>query len=201
MRRNVERRMTAERSDGARKSSGITTVTKLLSPCGKRQMYSSIASSGSSSSARISRRGLPSVQRKKRGPIPGSLPGNGTCTARNEPSEIDARTRAPRASPRPAARRRERRCSRSRDGRAPRAPWRAAAWRRAVVPPDAVERDDHQRDRDDHHPRAGEELRRDHDHGRRRTSPPRRSRSGGRSSASPAGGSAASSAPSQPARA
>ncbi len=52
-------------------------------------MYSIIASSGSSSLAKISRRGLPSVQRKNRGPIPESLPGNGTWTARNEPSEID----------------------------------------------------------------------------------------------------------------
>ena len=87
MSRKVVRRI-AERSDGDRNSSGMTTVTKLLSPFGKRQTYSSIASSGSSSSERISSRGSPFVQRKKRGPIPGSLPGKGTCTARNPSCEI-----------------------------------------------------------------------------------------------------------------
>ena len=80
--------MTAATSDGLRKSSGITTETKSPSPCGKAQMYSKTASSGSSSGSRISRCGLPSASSKKRGRMPGSLSGKGTWIARTSPLPI-----------------------------------------------------------------------------------------------------------------
>ena len=119
---NVLRR-SAEASDRLRKSSGMTTVTKLPSPRGKRHTYSSTASSGPSSPDMTSRWGAPWNFLRKRGRMPGSLPAAGTWTAwKSRHRKSRSRTKSPPPWRRRDARRRRRPRSSARRGKSMRAP-------------------------------------------------------------------------------
>ena len=76
-----------------RNCSGTTTVTKSDSPRGRRQTWSSTASTVPPCGSSVSSFGAPSARWNQRGPIPGSLPRRGTWIARN-PSGAIVRAKA-----------------------------------------------------------------------------------------------------------